>query len=84
VGGVDRVQEGGLDLAAAEGETGRLARAAELARQHGPDAEVEPRDASPDRARLRAAGGRQVPLRCAIGEVDGILVLLRLVGRGVS
>src|SRR4029450_5446620 len=80
VGGIDRVQEGGLDLAAAEGETRRLPRAAERARQPGPDAEVEPCDASPDRARLRATGCRQVPLRRAIGEDDRILVLLRLVG----
>jgi hypothetical protein len=81
---VDRVQEGGLDLAAAERKARCLARAAEPTRQHGADAEPEPRNACADRARLRTTCGREVPLRRAIGEVDGILVLLRLVGCSVS
>jgi guanylate cyclase len=76
----DGVEERPARLRPAEGEAGRLERPAVGAREHGADPQPETADVVADRLRLHAPTCREVALRAAVGEHDGVLVGLREVG----
>ena len=78
--GRDRVEERRDDGRAAECEPRGLERPAVRAREDLADGQPEPAHAAPDRTRVGAALGGEVPLRRAVGDDDGILVRLREVG----
>ena len=79
---VARLGEAGqrrFELRSPEGQVGRLARAAVLAREHLADRDLERPEGAPDRPRLVPALLAEVPLRRAVFELDDEVVLLRVV-----
>ena len=81
--GRDRVEERPVHGRATECESRGLEGAAVRAREDLADGEPEPAHSLPDRARVCAALGGEVPLRRAVGDDDGILIRLREVRGGV-
>ena len=73
-----------MDGRAAEREPRRLERAAVRAREHLADRQPEPAHPAADRARVGTTLRREVPLRRAVRDDDGILIGLGEVGRGVA
>ena len=79
--GDNGVEKRAADGRAAEREPRRLAGPAEHAREHRPDLDLETTHALPDQPRVAAARSREVALRAAVLQIDGILVGLRLIRR---